>query len=123
VVHDTGRMGLTGWRAGIARLLAVAFLLASLLVPPFAEAASPTVSSAAVAASAAADQDGGTPALPSRPHGIVHAGSHCACQVADRLVPPEQTVPAVLRAIVHPTRTARAVASLAAEPPARPPQA
>lgn len=123
MVRDSGRLGLTGWRAGIARQLAVAFLLASLLVPPLAEAAPSGAAPMTVAASAAVDQDGGTPASPSRPHGIVHAGSHCACQMADRLAPPEQTAPAILSAVVHPTRTARALASLEAEPPARPPQA
>lgn len=122
MVRDTGRTGLTRGRAVIARLLAVAFLLASLLVPPFAEAAPSGAAPVTVAASAAADQGGG-PGTPSRPHGIVHAGSHCACQVADRLSPPEQTAPAILSAVVHPTRTARALASLEAEPPARPPQA
>jgi len=123
MIRDMAGRGLTRGQAVIARLLGIAFLLASLLVPPFAEAASPGVSPAAVAVSVAAGQDGGTPASPSRPHGVIHAGSHCACQVADRLAPPEQTAPAILSAVVYPTRMARALASLEAEPPARPPQA
>ena len=54
---------------------------------------------------------------PSRPDGIVHAGAHCACQVADRLDPPEHAAPAAFSAVIHPIRTARALASFEAEPP------
>lgn len=119
----TGRTGLTGWRAGIARLLAAAFLLVSLLVPPFAEAAAASGAPlAAVAASATADQDGG-PGTPSRPHGILHAGSHCACQLADRLAPPQPVGPTVFITVDRPAFTDHAHASLEAEPPARPPRA
>ncbi|MCO6416120.1 hypothetical protein JYK14_08065 [Siccirubricoccus sp. KC 17139] len=107
----------------IARLLAIAFLLASLLVPPFAEAApSGAPSGPAVTMSAALDQDGG-PGTPSRPHGLVHAGSHCACQLADRLTPPPPVGPPAFSMVVHPAFAEHAHASLEAEPPARPPQA
>ncbi|WP_149536662.1 hypothetical protein [Siccirubricoccus phaeus] len=122
MTQDTGRTGLTRGRAVIARLLAVAFLLASLLVPPFAEAVNSGVPLTTVAVSAAIDQDGG-PGTPSRPHGIVHAGSHCACQVADRLVPPQPVAPTTRIAVSHPAFTDHAHASLAVEPPARPPRA
>ncbi|MCB4825515.1 hypothetical protein [Roseicella aerolata] len=122
MILDTGRTRLTrGW-AVIARLLTVAFLLASLLVPPFAEAASGGAAPMTVAVSVAMDQDGG-PDAPSRPHGIVHAGSHCACQVADRLTPPLPVGPTVVITVGRPAFTDHAHASLEAEPPARPPRA
>ncbi|MBX6741099.1 MAG: hypothetical protein IRY87_03510 [Acetobacteraceae bacterium] len=121
--QGTGKMRLMGWRAGIARLLAVAFLLASLLVPPFVESASASALPITVTAAAAVGQDGSSPGTPSRPDGIVHLGAHCACQLADRLTPPEPVAPATFGAVVHPTLTAHALASLEAEPPARPPQA
>ncbi|WP_431269262.1 hypothetical protein [Dankookia sp. P2] len=119
----TGRTGLA-WRwAVIARLLAVAFLLASLLVPPLAvAAASGAPSVPAVTLSAAMDQDG-APGTPSRPDGIVHAGTHCACQVADRLTPPQPWAPTALIVVGHPAFAAYARASLEAKPPARPPRA
>jgi hypothetical protein len=120
--RGTVRTGLTKGRAVIARLLAVAFLLASLLVPPFAEAAAAEAPSATAAVSAAADQDGG-PDTPSRPHALVHAGSHCACQLADRLTPPQPVGPTALGVVVHPAFADHAHASLEAEPPPRPPRA
>lgn len=106
----------------IARLLALVVLLASLLVPPFAEA-SPSAGPTALV-SAPMNQDG-TADAPSRPHGILHAGPHCACQLADRLVPP-QTVerPRLAITLDRPVPLAdRARASHEAEPPARPPRA
>lgn len=118
----TGRTGLAGGRAVVARLLAVAFLLASLLVPPFAQAASGSAASVTLAVSAAMDPDG-DPGAPSRPHGIAHAGSHCACQVADRLTPPQPVAPIAFITVGRPAFTAHAVASFEAEPPARPPRA
>ena len=106
----------------IARLLALAVLLASLLVPAFAEA-SPSAGPATLV-SAPMDQDG-MPDAPSRPHGILHAGPHCACQPADRLMPP-QTVgrPRLAITLDRPVPLAdRARASHEAEPPSRPPRA
>jgi hypothetical protein len=117
--NERARAG--GWRAWTARLLAAAVLLASLLVPPLAGDAGAAASPFAAASSAAPDQDG-APDAPSRPDGSLHAGAHCACQIADRLQPPEQAAPASSSAVVHPLRTAHALASLAAEPPARPPR-
>ena len=111
-----------GMRAVIARILAVAFLLASLPVPPFAEAAPSGAPLTTATVSAAADQDG-DPATPSRPHSLVHAGTHCACQLADRLTPPEPIAPTTVGVVVHPATRAHARASLEAEPPARPPRA
>jgi hypothetical protein len=120
--RGTGKTRLTrGW-ALVARLLATAFLLASLLVPPLAEAASSGAPPATVAVSTAVDQDGG-PGTPSRPHGFVHAGSHCACQLADRLAPLQPIGPAVVITMGRPAFTDHARASLEAEPPARPPRA
>ena len=119
----TGRTKLTGWRAGIACLLAVAFLLASLLVPPAAETAPSGASSGSAGIlSVAADQDGG-PGTQSRPHSLGHSGAHCACQLADRLLPSQPAAPTALIAEGHPTFAAHAHASLEAEPPARPPRA
>jgi hypothetical protein len=112
---------LAGWRAWMARLLSTAVLLASLLVPPPAESAAATPSPT-VAAAAASDRDGGA-GRPSCPDGIVHAGSHCTCHVADRLNPPQPAAPASFSALAHPVRRARALASFEAEPPARPPRA
>lgn len=109
---------LAGWRAWVARLLTAAVLLASLLVPPPAESAAATLPLTV----AALDRDAGA-GTPSRPDGIVHAGAHCACHVADRLTPPQPAAPASFSAVAHPIRTARALASFEAEPPARPPRA
>ena len=118
--RGTGRTArLAGWRAWVARLLSAVVLLASLLVPPPAESATAATLPLTVAAS---DRDGGA-GTPSRPDGIVHAGTHCACHAADRLTPPEPAAPASSSAVAHPIRTARALASFEAEPPARPPRA
>jgi hypothetical protein len=119
----TARRG-AGWRAWTARILSVAVLLASLLVHPSSEAAAgdglgPTT--VAVATSGADGDDGA--GTPPRPDGTVHVGAHCACHMADRLDPPEHAAPAVLGAVVHPDRTAPALASRGAKPPARPPKA
>ena len=117
---ETGGTELTRARAVIARLLAVAFLLTSLLVPPFAASAGAPSGMAVV--SAAADQDDG-PGMPSRPEGIVHAGSHCACQLADRPAPPQQPIgPTVVITVGRPTFADHAHASLETAPPARPPR-
>lgn len=121
--QGTGRMGLTGVRVVIARLLAVILLLASLLVPPFAEAASSGVPFTTAAVSAAADQDGGAPDTSTRPHGILHSGAHCACHLADRLTPPVPVSPIKQCAVAHPAFATHTHASLEAEPPARPPRA
>lgn len=111
-----------GMRVVIARLLAVAFLFASLLVPPFAEAVPSGAPLTIATVSAAADQDS-DPVMSPRPHGLAHAGSHCACQLADRLTPPEPIAPTTVGIVVHPATRAHARASLEAEPPARPPRA
>ena len=114
-----------GWRAWTARILSVAVLLASLLVHPSSEAAAgdgvgPT---AVAAATTGADGGDGGAGTPPRPDGTVHAGVHCACHMTDRLEPPEHAAAsAVLGAVVHPNRAARALASRGAEPPARPPR-
>ena len=114
-----GTARLAGWRGWMARLLSAVVLLASLLVPPPAEGT--TAPPPAAAASAVSDQDGGA-GIPSRPDGIVHAGAHCACHVADRPDPPRYTAPTASGAVAHPIRTARALASREAEPPAPPPR-
>ncbi|GAA0593206.1 hypothetical protein GCM10009416_34500 [Craurococcus roseus] len=116
--------GAAGWRAWTARILSVAVLLASILVHPCSEAAAgdglwPT---AVAVAAAGADGGGGGAGTPLRPDATVHAGAHCVCHMADRLDPPEHAAPAVFAAVVHPDRTARALASRGAEPPARPPR-
>ena len=121
--RSAGRKGLTRRWAVIARMLAVAFLLAFQLVPSFAEAAhSAAPSVLAVTISAATDQDGSR-GTPSRPHGIAHAGTHCACQVADRLTPPQPIGPSVFITVDRPAFAYHAHASLEAEPLARPPRA
>jgi hypothetical protein len=92
--RGTGRTArLAGWRAWVARLLSAVVLLASLLVPPPAESATAATLPLTVAAS---DRDGGA-GTPSRPDGIVHAGAHCACHVADRLTPPSARRPRQLQ--------------------------
>jgi hypothetical protein len=120
VIRGRGRTGARAARAILARLLALVLLLAALLVPPPAEAAA---AGPAMPALAAADQ-GGEPGTPSRPHGILHAGAHCACQLADRLAPPAllrpRLVPIPGQAMVA---ADHARASHEAEPPARPPRA
>jgi hypothetical protein len=123
-----GRAGLVIGRAGqargwaaIARLIAAVVLIAALLVPPCAEPG-PAGTPATVAASAALGQDDG-PGTPARPHGILHAGAHCACQLADRLTPPPPIRPGALLALRQAALTAPAYASFEAEPPARPPRA
>ena len=120
--RSAGRMGLTGARAIAARLLTVAFLLASLLVPPFAETPAPERMHAVATLTASADQDGAS-GTSSRPHGMVHAGVHCACQVADRLVSPAWMGPTSSPVVVQSTSASYAHASHEAEPPARPPRA
>ena len=111
-----------GGQALVARLLAIAYLLASLLAPHLAEAASPDLSHAPSSViSAAADQDG-APGTASRSHGMVHAGSHCACQLADRLAPAAWVGPSAHSTPVQPAFTSYAHASHKAEPPARPPR-
>jgi hypothetical protein len=111
-----------GWRAWTARLLSVAVLFASLLVPPFVDGgAGRGAAPVAVTMAAAADQNSGALA-PSRLDGVLHAGAHCHCQIADRLQPSEYALPAAFGAMVHPIRTAQALASREAEPPARPPR-
>ncbi|WP_043358731.1 hypothetical protein [Belnapia sp. F-4-1] len=108
-------------RAVIARLLTLVLLLASLLMPPVVEAA--PAAGPIMVSSAAMDQDGG-PDTPSRPHGILHAGSHCACQLADRLTPPALGRPRLVLTLGRATAfTDQARASHDAEPPARPPRA
>ncbi|SDD94955.1 hypothetical protein [Belnapia rosea] len=118
----TSRMGLAKGQAVIARLLAVAFLLASLLVPFAADAVPSGAEPVTVAASTAANQDGGL-GTPSRPHGILHSGAHCACQLADHLAPPLAVAPTAFIIVGHPAYTTRTRASLEAPPPARPPRA
>lgn len=119
----TARRG-AGRRAWTARILSVAVLLASLLVHPSSEAAAGDGPgpAAVTAATAGADGDDGA-GTPPRPDGTVHVGTHCACHMAGRSDPPDHAAPAVLGAVVHPDRTARALASRGAEPPARPPRA
>lgn len=111
-----------GWRAWMARLLSAAVLLMSLSVPPPAESAAATQPLLTAAASVAWDGEGGA-GTPPRPDGIVHAGAHCTCHAADRLDPPRHTAPAAFSAVAHPIQAARALASVEAEPPARPPRA
>lgn len=108
-----------GWRAWVARLLSVAVLLAALLVPPIAEADT-TVAPFLVAAISQPDSTSDTP---SRPHKMAHAGTHCACQLAIRMTSPEPVGPTTLNLLIHSAQTVRALASLEAEPPARPPRA
>ncbi|SDD99466.1 hypothetical protein SAMN04487779_101622 [Belnapia rosea] len=107
-----------GVRAAMHRLLALALLLASLLVPPFAEGAGagPAGSGSIVAAGLA--EDGAA----ARPHALAHAGAHCACQSADRLAGPAEPVPAMRRLALGPAHGPPPPASLGAEPPARPPR-
>lgn len=114
--------GLTGVRAIAARLFAVAFLIASLLVPSFAEAAAPEQIHAAPTLTATADQDGAL-GTSSRPHGMAHAGAHCACHLADRLVSTAWVGPTGRSVVVQAAFTSYAHASHEAEPPARPPRA
>lgn len=109
-----------GWRALVARLLSLAVLLAALLVPPFAE---PTGASAALFVSVAMPLSDANGDAPDHRGGVAHAGAHCACQLADRIEPRDQPVPAASGRVAHPTRVARAYASRASDPPSRPPQA
>ena len=111
-----------GW-AAIARLIAAAVLIASLLVPPCAEPGCAGVPATAAASAPAALGQDDSPGTPARPHGILHAGSHCACQLADRLTPPPPIRPGALLAMRQAAVAAPAYASFEAEPPARPPRA
>lgn len=113
MMRGKDRAGPASGRAILARLLALAFLLASLLVPPLAGAA----------AAPAAMTQGGTADAPARPDGILHAGTHCVCQVADRLTPPLPPGPSLGISRGRPAFTDHVRASRAAEPPARPPRA
>jgi len=120
--RSADRRGLTRARAIAARLFAVAFLIASLLVPSFAEAAAPEQMYAAPTMTATADQDGAS-GTSSRPHGMAHAGAHCACHLADRLVSTAWVGPTGKPVVVQATFTSYTRASHEADPPARPPRA
>ncbi len=122
MTRRAGRRGLRGARAVVARLLAVALLLAALATPHLAEAAFPDPSRTASSATLmVADQDG-APSPTSRPHGMVHAGLHCACHLADRLAPAAWVGPSARPMAVQPALAAETYASHQAEPPARPPR-
>ena len=108
-----------GWRAWMARFLSVAALLAALLVPPSADAGAAGVVAAAIAASE--QDDAGDPA--SRSDSFGHAGAHCVCQTAIRSARPECVALPTSSAVVHPAQANNPLASRAADPPARPPQA
>ena len=110
----------TGWRALVARLLAVAVLLTALLVPPFAE---PAGACAALSASVATPLSAANGDAPDHRGGMAHAGVHCACHPADRVAPQDQPGPTASGHAEHPIRAARAYASRDADPPSRPPQA
>ena len=121
ILRGMGNQRLTmSGRAIIARLLAVAFLLAALLVSPFAEAA-PGGAPQTTVVSAATDQDGG-PGKPSGPHGILHAGCHCNCHLADRMAPLHPVARTAPITVDHSAFTESGLASLEARPPARPPR-
>lgn len=109
-----------GWRAWMARVLSVVVLLAALLVPPFTGAGSVV---AAPAVSIVASQLDGSGDAPNHPDRMIHAGAHCACQLADRLEPPGQLVPSAAGTVLRPVHVSRPLASHAVDPPARPPQA
>ncbi len=100
------------------RLLALVLLLASLLVPPPSEGAAAGPAGSGPQVSAGLAEDGAA----ARPHGALHSGAHCACQLADRLAGPATPVPAMRRLAARPAPGADPPASLGAEPPARPPR-
>ena len=122
MTRRAGRRGMRGARAVVARLLAIALLLASLVAPHLAEAACPEPSRAASPATLMVVDQDGAPGPTSRPHGVLHAGLHCACHLADRLAPAAWVGPSAQPMAVQPALAAEARASHQAEPPARPPR-
>lgn len=122
MTRSADRRGRRGARAVAARLLAIAYLLASLLMPHLAEAASPDLSRAASSVILTAAAQDGAPGTASRSHGMVHAGSHCACQPADRLAPAAWVGPSARPMAMQAAFISYAHASHKAEPPARPPR-
>lgn len=122
MMRRANRRGLRGAWAIVARLLVLAYLFASFTAPHLVEAASPNHERAGFLVTfVSADQDS-KPSTASRPHGMIHAGSHCTCQLADRLAPATWVKPVARLVAVPPALTSSAYTSQKAEPPARPPR-
>lgn len=109
-----------GWRAMVARLLTLTLLFGVLFLPPCIEGDSLANAAAAITATVTTfDSQAGDPVHRG---GAVHAGTHCNCQLGDRIRLQETLQPTFAGTFKHQVRATRSHPSQVTEPPSRPPQ-
>jgi hypothetical protein len=118
------RPGKSGRRwAMVARLLSVLALCVLLAHPVLGH---PTIEAptAGAAAASAVPGEAGVPGKASPSDGLVHAGTHCSCQQAERFPDPGRAMaPRRVTAVVHLAPASPVLPTRSLDPPARPPRA
>lgn len=108
------------WHALVARLLTVSMLLAALFLPPCTEGDSLANAAAAIATAVAASDSQTGDAIPHG--GLVHVGTHCNCQLGDRIRLQETPRPISAGSVEHRPSSTCGHPSRVTEPLSRPPQ-